>query len=55
MQDLGEAMVSSGEGQVLSGHVMSMCATLVHTPVVLPQRVKFIAQYMSSEGELFLQ
>ena len=28
-QDCGEAMVSSGEGQVPSGLVLSMCATLV--------------------------
>ena len=53
--DRGEGMVTSGEGQVPSGRVMSMCATLVHPPVVLPQRVRFIAQYISSGGELSLQ
>ena len=37
------------------GHFMSMCATLVHLPVVLPQWVRFIAQYITSGGELPLQ
>ena len=41
----GEAVVTSDEGQVPSGCVMSMCATL-HPPVVLLQRVRFIAQYL---------
>ena len=46
----GEAVVTSGEGQVPSGCVMSMCATLVHPPVVLLQRVRFIAQYLGGGG-----
>ena len=53
--DRGEAMVFSGEGQVPSGLVMLMCATLVHPPVVLPQWARFMAQYISSGGELLLQ
>ena len=53
--DRGEGMVCRGEGQVPSGLVMLMCATLVHPPVVLPQCVRFIAQYISSGGELSLQ